>query len=104
MADDDDDALDPDGHRELVDALPTRLLPLIAAGMMTPDEARAHIRRAHQVLAARAGAVPGKPLVLPPGDADAGTEHGGASPTGPRARNRDEDPRRRGGSEGRHGP
>lgn len=88
VSDDHADAPSPEEHRELVDALPARLLPLIAAGVMTPAEARAHIRRARQVLAARTGGDPGTGLALPAEDPD---------PVG------NEDPHR-GGSEGRHGP
>ncbi|RZT84990.1 hypothetical protein EV383_1852 [Pseudonocardia sediminis] len=53
MTDDRDDELGLDEHRELVEALPARLLPLIAAGVMTSDEARAHLRQARQALDAR---------------------------------------------------
>lgn len=53
MADDRYDDVGLDEHRALVEALPDRLLPLIAAGVMTPEEAHAHIRRARATLAER---------------------------------------------------
>lgn len=62
MVDDRYDDVGPEEHRELVEGLPARLLPLIAAGVMTPAEARAHIRQARETLAARLGhAGPGDP-------------------------------------------
>ena len=57
MTDDRYDDVGLDEHRELVDALPQRLLPLVAAGLMTPDEARACIRHARRTFALRLGEV-----------------------------------------------
>ncbi|MBW0105686.1 hypothetical protein [Pseudonocardia sp. KRD291] len=53
MADERYDDVGLDEHRALVEAMPARLLPLIAAGVMTPEEARAHILRAREALAER---------------------------------------------------
>ena len=53
MADEHYDDVGLDEHRALVDAMPVRLLPLIAAGVMSPEEAHAHIRQARQTLAER---------------------------------------------------
>lgn len=61
MADDRYDDVGLDEHRALVEALPHRLLPLIAAGVMTPAEAQAHIRQARTTLAARLGRAGGAP-------------------------------------------
>ena len=45
--------LDLDEHRALVEGLPARLHALVAAGALTPEEARNCLRRANDVLTAR---------------------------------------------------
>ena len=48
-----DEEVGPDEHRALVEAMPARLLPLVAAGLITAEEAQEMLRRARLELADR---------------------------------------------------